>query len=126
MRKTMVALVLLAGILGVGIYENTYLDNTIKNLEQNLTVLEQTLNDEDLESSEKILNEMAKYWQNQNTFLEVVSYSQNLRNVSLDISETLGCVMAQDVKSAIARLYVLKRRLIDLKETIGISPSSII
>ncbi len=126
MRKTLVALILLAAILGVGIYENIYLDKTLKTLEKNLNELEQALNNEDKETSINILNDMANYWQQQNTFLEVVSYSQNLRNVSLDISETLGTVMADDIPSAIARVYVLKRRLVDLKETMGISPISVI
>lgn len=126
MRKTLVALILLAAILGVGIYENIYLDKTLKTLEKNLNELEQALNNEDKETSINILNDMANYWQQQNTFLEVVSYSQNLRNVNLDISETLGTVMADDIPSAIARVYVLKRRLVDLKETMGISPISVI
>lgn len=122
----MVALILLTVILGVGIYESVYFSDTIDKLSTDCDTLQKLLTDENKADSIDCLNQMAEYWETRNTFIEIVSYTPNIKNVSLDIQETLGAVVADDYKSAIARLYVLSKRLKELQETMGLSTISII
>lgn len=126
MKKELVALLLFAAILGVGIYENMYFNKTMDTLEDACNRLEIMIEQENLPPSIETTKKMAVYWEEQNTFLEIVAYNPNVKNVSLDILEILGALVAEDTKSAMARLYVLRQRLTELRETMGFSAISVI
>ena len=126
MKKGIVAVLLFATIISVGIYENIYFNQTMDSLELSCNQLEILIEDEILTDGISLCENMATYWENQNTFLEIVAYNPNVKNVSLDILEILGALKADDAKSAMARLYVLRQRITELRETMGFSAISVI
>lgn len=122
----MIAIILLALILGVGIYEDIYFNKIINELDNNLIVIEQQIFDNKKEESIEACSNLSKYWDEKNLFLEIVFYNPNIKNVSLDLHEILGALVIDDLKSAQARVYVLRKRLEALKETMSFSLISVI
>ncbi len=126
MKRDMIAIILLALILGVGIYEDIYFNKIINELDNNLIVIEQQIFDNKKEESIEACSNLSKYWDEKNLFLEIVFYNPNIKNVSLDLHEILGALVIDDLKSAQARVYVLRKRLEALKETMSFSLISVI
>lgn len=126
MKRDITAIIILAIILGVGIYEDMYFNKIIEKLDNELAVIEKVIYENDKDKSIELCKDLEQYWEKKNLFLEIVFYNPNIKNVSLDLSEILGALVIDDLKSAEARVYVLRKRLKALKETMSFSVISVI
>lgn len=126
MKRDLIAIILLSLIIGVGIYEDIYFNKIINELDKNLVIIEELIFNEQKKESIDLCTKLSNYWDEKNLFLEIVFYNPNIKNVSLDLHEILGALVIDDLKSAQARVYVLRKRLEALKETMSFSLISVI
>ena len=126
MKRDIFAIIMLAIILAVGIYEDVYFNKLIEELDNFTYTIEEEIKNENTEKSIELCKNQDKIWEEKNKFLEIVFYNPNLKSVSLDIYEILGALEIDDLKSALARVYVLRKRIVALKETMSFSMASII
>lgn len=126
MKKDVFAVVMLALIIAVGIYEDVYFDKLITELYNFTCEIETEIQNENKEQSIMLCKSEDKNWEEKNTFIEIVFYNPNIKAVSLDLYEILGALEIEDFKSALARVYVLRKRIDALKETVSFSFESII
>ena len=126
MKKEFFALSMFIIIIVCGIYENVYFKRTLEVINNYTFALEKLIDNSEKDSSILTCKELSNYWDNNNNFIEIVFYNPNIKSVSLDIYEILGALKIDDLKSAQARVYVLRKRISELKETMCLSLISVV
>lgn len=107
MKRVIFAFIVLAVIITAGILETVYVDKLFSSLDDRLDNVEQLVAAED-ESAYPAFCELSRWWEKQRTFLELFSYSPDVRNFSVALGETDGSLICGDNQNALSKLRSLK------------------
>ncbi len=106
MKKVIVAIVVLLAIITAGILENVYVDKVFSTLDDRLGEIEADV----LSESDSALNgvrDLTKWWEKQRSFMELFTYSPDLRAFSVALGETEGSLESGDYQNAQSKIQSL-------------------
>ncbi len=106
MKKVVFAVVLLAIILTAGILENYFVHGIFTELDNKLYSIEQDLHKEDISALNKV-RDLRVWWEDKRKYLELISYSPDLRAFSVALAETEGSLECNDFLNAMSKCQSL-------------------
>lgn len=125
MKKVVFAIVLLAVIITGGLLENAYITRTFNDLDDMLKSLETHILDEDKSSLEEV-REIAKWWEERRTYIELFAYSPDVRSFSVALGETDGSLECEDYQNALSKCRSLMIMANNIKELLDFNARDII
>lgn len=105
--RTIVAIVLLILIIGLGIFEQIYIDRVFKEMENLAMAINKTIEDEDIEGAISLTEDAIDWWDNKLKSLELMVTHIILRDITVQLSDILGQLKGGDSAQAIGACYVL-------------------
>lgn len=102
MKKVVFALIILAIIVCAGILENVYVHKTFTALDGQLEELETLILQKD-ETSKVHIQSLAVWWEKKRNYLELISYSPDIRAFSVALAEAVGSLECDDYDNALSK-----------------------
>lgn len=102
MKKVILAIIILAIILTAGILENIYVEKVFDTLNQKLVTLQVAIEAED-EDALAQLTDITAWWEKKRGYLELFTYSTDLRAFSAALGETDGSLRCGDFNNALSK-----------------------
>lgn len=106
MKKVIVAIVVLALIITAGILETVFVDKLFGKLDNRLNEIEACIKQESPEALEKT-DELVGWWENKRKFMELFTYSPDVRAFSVALGEAQGSLECNDYDNALSKLQSL-------------------
>ena len=106
MKKVVIAVIVLLVIITAGILENVYVDKVFSTLDDKLGEVEQLVHAEDDEALDK-LRSLTAWWEKQRGYMELFTYSPDLRAFSVALGETEGSLESDDFQNAQSKIQSL-------------------
>ncbi len=103
MKRIIFAVVILASILGAGIWENMYVHETFTEFDNQMNAVIVELKNENSDGALQKLNSTFAWWEEKKRILEIFSYSQDLRLISSCLGETKGSLEVGDMQNAMSK-----------------------
>ena len=79
--RTFILFTMLALVLGAAVWEQVYIDNTIKSLQVMGNQLYIELQDEDINTSKQIVNNLNNYWNKRQTFISLMVDFRDIESI---------------------------------------------
>lgn len=106
MKKVILALVILAIIITAGILENVYVDKVFDGLNERLYELQALIEEENDAATSKV-RELGSWWEKKRGYLELFTYSTDLRAFSVALGETEGSLDCGDYQNSLSKVRSL-------------------
>lgn len=106
MKKVIVAIVILLVIITAGILENVYVDKVFSSLDGRLEKAEALVREESDEALTQV-RELIAWWEKQRSYMELFTYSPDLRAFSVALGETEGSLECEDFQNASSKIRSL-------------------
>lgn len=106
MKKIVVALVIFAVILTLGILENMYIDKVFDQLDKRLFEIENALHNED-EIALALTKDLSLWWENKRKSVELFTFSPDIRAFSVALAEQEGSLECGDFVNAMSKCQSL-------------------
>lgn len=106
MKKVAIALIILLIIITAGILENVYVDKVFSTLDGKLGEVEELVHGEDDAALDK-LRDLSAWWEKQRGYMELFTYSPDLRAFSVALGETEGSLESDDFQNAQSKIQSL-------------------
>lgn len=102
MKRLAVALSILAVILIAGILETVYIDKIFNELDRQLYAAEPLMKEESEEALTKT-REISAWWENKRKYMELFTYSPDIRAFSVALAEAEGSLERGDFDNAASK-----------------------
>lgn len=106
MKKVVVAVVILLIIITAGILENVYVDKVFSTLDIRLGDVEQLVHAQSDAALDE-LRDLTAWWEKQRGYMELFTYSPDLRAFSVALGETEGSLESEDFQNAQSKIQSL-------------------
>lgn len=106
MKKVAVAIAVLLVILTAGVLENVYVNRVFSALDDRLADVEAAAHVESPDALYK-LRDLTAWWEKQRSYMELFTYSPDLRAFSVALGETEGSLESGDFQNALSKLQSL-------------------
>lgn len=106
MKKVIIALVVLAIILTAGILESIYIDDVFDELDARIQSLESAIHEEN-DSALTLTRELAEWWEDRRKYMELFTFSPDMRAFSVAVAEIEGSIEADDYQNAMSKCQSL-------------------
>lgn len=125
MKKVVVAIVILAAIITAGILENFYVTNVFESVDDRLNgAIELVANESD--SALDSVRDIGEWWDKKREYLELFTYSPDLRAFSVALAEAEGSLECGDFQNARSKLRSLLVMSNNLKRILDFNLTDII
>ena len=106
MRRLIFAIVIVLLIIGLGVFEQVYINRLYNDTEAQAQEVKAALQ-EDVKSALPVAEKLKKDWLDKRSFLEAVTPHNETKEMVLRIAELIGYVEAEDDKSALATAEII-------------------
>ena len=106
MRRLIFAIVIVLLIIGLGVFEQVYINRLYNGTEAQAQAVKAALQ-EDVKSALPVAEKLKKDWLDKRSFLEAVTPHNETKEMVLRIAELIGYVEAEDDKSALATAEII-------------------
>lgn len=118
MKKIITMILIVAVIVGAGILEHRYVEKTFAEFNDKMVEIDQLIKEQDTQTALIKTREMTEWWDKKRNVLEIVSYSQDIRNVSVIIGELEGSLIAGDLQNAQSKSTSMFALIINIKNVL--------
>ncbi len=125
MKKVILAIIILLVILTAGILENVYVNKLFNSLDDRLEEASACISDEDPTSLDKV-RKLSAWWEKKRGFLELFSYSPDLRAFSVALGETEGSLAEGDFLNAASKIRSLLTMSSNIRRVLDFNVEDII
>jgi hypothetical protein len=126
MKKLIIICVLLAIILGAGIFEHYYIEKTFTEFNKRLDGIATSIEDEDVDSAMKQTKELKEWWDKKRELIESVSYTPDIRTINVIIGEIEGSLGFDDLENAESKVVSLYGVIRNVKEILDFDGADIL
>ena len=106
MRRMIFAIVIVLLIIGLGVFEQVYINRLYNDTEAQAQEVKAAVQ-EDVESALPVAEKLKENWLEKRSFLEAVTPHNETKEMVLRIAELIGYVEAKDDKSALATAEII-------------------
>lgn len=125
MKKVVLAIVILIIIVTGGVLEDFYIHKTFSALNEKLTVLETSIQNQSEDCLDKA-NEIFKWWEKKRMYMELFAYSPDVRSFSVALAETQGSLECEDYQNALSKCRSLIVMADNIKRLLDFNAEDII
>lgn len=118
MKKVIIALSILAVIIGAGAFEQVYVSKTLDNFIERTEALKValTVSNNALEEAE----ELEKWWIEKKQYLEALSPHNFFMDITYSVYEVIGNIENDEIPQALTRIEILKGQISNLNHILCI------
>lgn len=126
MNKVIVAIVILSIILTAGILECIFVENTFSELNVRLEEIKKSLQENNVAVALERTDSTIEWWEKKRHKMEIITFSPDLRLLSVSFGETKGSLESDDIKNAMSKIESIFCISNNLRENLNFNLQDII
>lgn len=105
--RTVIAIILLILIVGVGIFEQVFIDKVMTQLKEKSEIIKSEISQDDKERALQLTEETIEWWEIKSQILETMVPHNSLKDIPIQLSTLKGQLETEDMEQALVCCYVI-------------------